>query len=154
MKDYILSIIAAAIVCGIVNSLLRDKSGSGQILRILTGVLMAITVLKPLASISFSHITDYLDDLSTTADAYVEEGKSAAQESIAAIIKSRSEAYILDKANQMGLDIAVEVELDAGNNSIPCGVTISGALSPYAKNVLTDYIINGLGIPKENLQWM
>lgn len=154
MKDYILSIIAVAIVCGIVNGLLREMTGTGQIIKILAGVLMAITVIKPLTSISFSHIADYLDGLSVTADAFVVEGRSAAQESIVSIIKSRSEAYILDKANQMGLDIAVEVELDAGNNSIPCGVTISGALSPYAKNVLTDYITNDLGIPKENLKWI
>lgn len=154
MKTYILSIVAAAIVCAVTRSLLNEKSAAGQIVRLLGGLLMTITVIAPLADITFEHITDYFDDLSIETDGYVESGETAAQESMKGIIKSQTEAYILDKANSMGLEIAVEVVLDDSNNSVPCGVKIIGALSPYAKEVMGTYMEDTLGIAKENQQWM
>ena len=153
MKNYILSIVVAGIVCAITQSLLNKKTAVGQILRILTGILMTITVISPIADIRFINITDYIDGLSYEADAYVADGKTMAQEGIGGIIKDQVEAYILDKATHMDLALAVEVELDDSNNSIPCGVTITGDASPYAKEVMRTYIEETLGIAKEKQRW-
>ena len=114
---------------------------------------MAITILSPVVNISFSHITDYLNGLSAEGNFYSNSGKTLAEESMATIIKEQSEAYILDKANRMDLDIAVEVALDESNNSIPCAVTITGNISPYAKEVIGSYIEENLGISKEQQMW-
>ena len=154
MKGYILSIVAAAIVCAAARSLLTEKTAAGQLLRLLTGVLLAVTILKPLTSISFRHIPDYFDGITAEGQAFAQQGESYFQQNLTGIIIQQTEAYILDKANRMGLEISVEVELDNENNSIPCGVCISGNLSPYAKSVLSDYIVDSLGIPKENQRWM
>ena len=153
MKDYILGIIVAGIVCGIVRSFVSSKTATGQILRLLTGVLMVITIASPVANISFNHITDYLDGLTAQGNIYSDSGSAMAEESRSAIIKEQIEAYILDKADRMDLDIAVEVALDDRNNSIPCGVTITGSLSPYAKGIMGSYIEEQLGIAKEYQQW-
>ena len=59
----------------------------------------------------------------------------------------------MDKADRMGLEISLEVELD-DNNSVPSGACISGDLSPYAKKVLGEYIEDSLGIAKENQKWI
>ncbi len=153
IKGYILSIIAAAILCAVISGLVEQKTATGQLIRLLGGILMAITVIAPITSIRFTNITDYLNDLTVSANVYVEQGTVAAQESIGGIIKSQTQAYILDKANRMGLEIAVEVELDDSNDQSPSGVTITGALSPYAKEILSSYITDTLGIAKENQQW-
>lgn len=153
MKSYILSIIAVAIICAIVASLLSQKSTAGKVVRLLCGILMTLTVVAPLGNISFHSVTDYFDDLSLDANAYVADGKNAAQENFKAIIKSQTESYILDKAQSMDLDIAVEVEVDGNNDSLPSGVTISGTLSPYAKKVMSTYIQQELGIAMENQRW-
>ncbi len=153
VKSYILQIIAAAIVCGISKSLIKDNTATGKMVNLLSGILMAITILAPLANITFHNITEFYEDISIDANAYVDTGKTYAQESTSAIIKSQTAAYILDKANNMGLQIAVEVELDDSNNSVPCGVTITGAVSPYAKGVLETYMLEQLGIAKENQKW-
>ena len=154
MKDYILGIMVAGIVCGVTRSLLSDKTAIGQILRLLTGILMVITILSPVVNISFTHITDFLDGLTEQGDYYANSGKTMAEESMSAIIKEQIEAYILDKADRMDLDITVEVALDDSNNSVPCGVTITGNLSPYAKGILGSYIEEQLGIAKENQRWI
>lgn len=154
MKEYVLSIVFAGIICAIARCLLDENTSTGKILKILTGIFMCVTVLAPLSKISFSDITYYFESLSADSAMYVDDGKTAAQNSISGIIKSQSEAYILDKAKSMGLDISVEVELDDNNNSIPCGITISGSVSPYIKEVMGDYIEETIGITKENQRWI
>ncbi len=154
IKNYLLGIVAAAIICSVTKALLDGKSAIGRIVQILGGILLAVTILSPVLNISFRGITDYFDDLSADAKSFVDEGKNVSDESVRAIIKNRTEAYILDKANRMGLQIAVEVELDASNNSIPCGVVFKGSVSPYAKEILCGYVEDNLGITRENQKWM
>lgn len=153
MKTYILCIIATAIVCAAVKSLVNKKTASGQIIQLLTGILMTATIMAPLTNISFRNVTDYLKGMRIDANTYVEQGRDASRDGISAIIKSRTEAYILDKAERMGLEITVEVELNDSNNSIPCAVTVSGVISPYARAILSTYIEDTLGISKENHKW-
>jgi len=153
MKNYIFSIITAAIVCGIVKGFLSEKTTIGRIGGMLCGIYMVITIIAPLKDISFSGIGSYLNGLTTDADAYVQEGKHAAEIQMRDIIKTQTEAYILDKANRMGLEISVEVELDVNNSSVPCGTVVNGAISPYAKEVLSSYIEDNLGISKEKQRW-
>jgi len=153
VKSYVLRIIAAAIICAVVRGLLNEKTTTGQVANLLCGIFMAVTVIAPLANISFQNITCYLDDISVSADAYVEDGKTLAQDSISEIIITKTNAYILDKAKSMGLQIEVEVELDADNNTVPCGITIHGAVSPYAREELGAYIEENLGIAKEFQKW-
>lgn len=153
MRDYILSVIAAASISAMVFCLMDGKSTSGKMLRLICGVLMVITVLTPLTKISFDHIASFWNSVSVNAEGYVAQGEQEAKDARNAIIKERSEAYILDKANGMGLEITVEVELDDSNDSIPGQITISGSVSPYAKGVLSEYIADNLGIPKECQQW-
>lgn len=153
MRSYILSIVAAAIVCAVAQGLLTKNTPTGRIVRLLCGILMAVTLITPLGKISFQGLTDYWDDLSYDAQEYVNEGTSMAENQMYDIIKSQSEAYILDKANRMGLQIAVEVELDDRNKNIPCGVVVSGTVSPYAREQLASYIEDTLGIAKENQKW-
>ncbi len=153
VRNYVLRIVIAAIVCAIARSLIKEKTATGKMVNLISGILMAVTILAPIATISFKNITNFYENISIDADAFVSDGKNASQESIAEIIKSQTEAYILDKANNLGLQIAVEVELDDSNNSIPCGVVISGAVSPYAKGTLGTYMQEELGIPKENQKW-
>lgn len=154
MKEYIFSIISAAIISAIVGCFVSGKTSAGKMIRLLTGTLMAITVITPLTQVSFKNISEFWNDTALDAESYVSQGEDAATQEINAIIKDRFEAYILDKATRMGLEIAVEVDFDDSTNSIPSQITISGALSPYAKGVLSEYITDHLGIPKECQNWI
>lgn len=153
MKSYIISIVVAGIVGAITRALLNQNTATGKILNILTGVLMCVTILAPLTRISFSSVTDYLNTLSVDANYYTQSGMDDAKTNINTIIKAQSEAYILDKAKSLGLEVAVEVELDV-NDSVPCGVTIKGTISPYAKRVMETYIEETIGITKGHQKWI
>ena len=152
MRNYILSIVATAIFCTITNTLFEEKTAIGKTVRLLGGILLSVAIIAPVTKISFDNIGNYFNDISLTAEHYAAQGEDSAKESMLRIIKDNSEAYILDKANGLGLEIAVEVEVGA-DDMIPNGVTISGTVSPYAREVMGTYMEDTLGIPKENQKW-
>jgi hypothetical protein len=100
-----------------------------------------------------SDLTDYFSDLSVDASTVVSQGKESAEQCTTAIIKSQLEAYILDKASLLELDISAEVLLDDSQPPSPKNVKIVGKASPYAKQRMLQIISDELGIPKENISW-
>lgn len=78
-------------------------------------------------------------------------GKRFADEEIEKIIIEQTQAYILDKADDFGAGLEVEVFV---KDLIPCSVSISGPISPLAKSQLSRYISENLGIPSEEQNWI
>ena len=79
--------------------------------------------------------------------------RAAAQEQ-AKIIKEQSQAYILDKAVSLGADISVAVTVSETTPPTPIEITVKGAVSPYVKTVLKDYLKEQFGIPEEAQKWI
>ena len=154
IKGYLLSIIAAAIICAITNALLHKKSAYAALAKLITGVFLTVTIVAPWKDFRFDFITEYTEDVSNAAAAAANVGTESAQQAIGEIIKSKTEAYILDKAVSMGLNIEVEVTLDSSDPPLPQRVTIKGAVSPYAKEKLTKCIAENLAIPEEEQLWI
>jgi len=53
----------------------------------------------------------------------------------------------------MDLNIDAEVILDDSSPPKPCSIILKGAASPYAKEILGQYINDTLGIAKEDQLW-
>jgi len=153
MKDYILRIIAAAILCALVKGFTERHTAINSIIKSLCGVFLTLTILSPIVSFNFSTVTDYLNMYSLEADAAVEAGTSLTNASLYSSIKAQTESYILDKAASMNAELSVEVTLSNDEMPIPCGVCIEGSISPYAKSKLMKLIADDLGIPKEKQTW-
>ena len=79
-------------------------------------------------------------------------GEKLARDSMADIIKEETEAYILDKAADLHVNLHVEVTV--GEDNLPTAVTLSGEASPYARRQIQAIIANDLGIAKENQKWI
>lgn len=153
IRKYLLSVISAAIICSIVNILSGKKSAPSSLIRLISGIFMALTLISPLVNIRLSDYADYFSGFTVDANAAVAFGESAATDALRSIIKSQTEAYILDKADSMEVALDVEVTLNNENPPVPCGVMITGSFSPYSKEVLSQYIANDLGISKEDQVW-
>ena len=151
VKDYLLSIAAAALVCGIVNSIAGKTGSISQLLKLLCGLFLAATVIKPLVDIRVESILDFTKDLTLKGEMAVSQGEDMASEEMKRIIKEKTEAYILDKANALGAEITVEVAL---KDYIPAGVTIMGDISPFAKSSLSATIAQELDISPEEQIWI
>lgn len=153
VRQYILSVVAAASICGFFSTLFSNKNTFGGIVKLLTGLFLTITVISPIAKVNLRNYAMYFDDLTVEAEDAASYGSKMAEDSMRTIIKSQTEAYILDKANALGLNLSVEVILDDADSLTPCAITLNGVASPYAKARLQQYIVQDLGIPKESQEW-
>lgn len=153
VKQYILSVVAAAIICAIIKTLADGKSTPSYIIKLLAGLFVALTVIAPVAKLELRDITDYVQNFQISADAAVQSGISYSVTELSAIIKGRTQAYILDKAQSLGAEIVADVHLNDDLPPVPCTVTLTGQVSPYVKERLTQYIADDLGIAEENQEW-
>ena len=149
IKDYLLAVIAAALVCGIVTGL-AGKSSISKLLKLLCGLFLAATVIKPAVDVRIENIYDFTENLAADSEMAVSQGEYVASEEMKRIIKQKTETYILDKAKALGAEITVEVVLE---DYIPASVTIMGNISPYAKSNLSAIIGQELDIPPEEQIW-
>ncbi len=151
---YIVSVSSAAILCGILKSIFPSKNTNAALLNLALGIFLSLVAIQPLAKIDLEALPAITDDYLSDAQAASAQGQFMSQASMADIIKSRTEAYILDKALELHADLTVEVTLSTGEPPVPESVRLTGSLSPYAKRRLETIIHEDLGIPKENQTWI
>ncbi len=150
LREYLLRLLWAALVCGVVN---RTAKGSGcaPVIRLLCGVFLTVVLVQPLGSFSFDAPLQWTQGLETAAADAVRQGSREAQAQKEAIIKTRLEAYIVEKAAQAGASVTADITL--GGDGLPQAVTVTGALSPAAKERLKRMLTQELGIPEVRQQW-
>lgn len=153
IAEYLLSVTGAAIISAVILRLLEGKGSAASIAKMLTGIFMAVTVIGPITQVRLSDALELLPDISADAQAAVSEGEASAKNALAESISSQLEAYILDKAAQLGVTLIVEVELSDDIIPTPARVRLKGNVSPYAKTRLQDILRSDLGIDKENQIW-
>ena len=151
MKAYILTVTAAAVLVSILRRLAGDGS-MGALFRLMAGVFMALTVMEPVLKLELPDVGQWIAASTTEGQDAASEGEKMGREAQQAIIKQRTEAYILDKAE--GLDAVLEVEVTLDDTGIPASVTLNGPVSPYAKACLTRIIESDLGLKEEVQKWI
>lgn len=152
--EFILSVSAASILVGILVSLTDKKSGSAQIIRLLGGLFLMLTVISPIVKMDFSGVTDYLESFRLDGTSTAAWGENAAQEEYRSIIKTRAAAYILDKAETLDAVVTVEVMLSDDETAMPERAVLRGAVTQWAKAQLSQMMEADLGIAKENQVWI
>lgn len=150
LRQYIISVVAAALICGIITGLF-PKGAAREVMKLVCGLFLAYTVLRPMAGAELGHLEDLPFSFSSQGEAAAALGTQMAEESLAQFIKEETQAYILDKASKLGLTLEADVTLDEEN--IPVAVTLRGQVSPYDRSRLERMLTQDLAIAKENLQW-
>mgnify|MGYP000885463590 FL=1 len=150
LREYLLRLLWAALVCGVVN---RTAKGSGcaPVIRLLCGVFLTVVLVQPLCGLSFEEPLRWAENLNALGAEIVEQGSREAQAQKEAIIKTRLEAYIVEKADQTGASVSADITLD--DDGLPRAVTVTGVLSPAAKGRLKRMLTQELGIPEVRQQW-
>ena len=153
IREYLISVVSVAAMCGILNSFMKGKGTVTAVIKFLSGVCLALAIASPLVNIKLSGLLSYTDILNIEAENVVTDGENKAQQAISAIIKSETEAYILDKAASLGIELEVESVLSKSQPQIPEKIILTGSVSPYAKAQLSAWIRDKLGISEEEQQW-
>ena len=153
IREYLISVTAAALLCGILKSLMGEKGSSAALVRLICGIFLALTVIRPLKELTLTDISLLPSGFLTEARATSGKGVEYTRQTRADLIKEQCEAYILDKAKTLGASIQVEIGISEAGEPIPAGSIITGNLSPYARNQLSNALEKDLGIAQEDQKW-
>ena len=152
IREYLLSITVAGVLCAMIKRMLGEKGTSASIGKLITALFMVITVIAPLKHLlSVDHL-DLKQDFNQQAESYVRDGENYASDLIKKGIVERTEAYILEKANESGAQIDVTVYLSDDTYPVPQRVHIVGEVSPLQKRKIQD-VLEQLGIAEEDQEW-
>lgn len=152
LRSYILSVVTAAILCSLILAIAGKKESGVPMLKLLTGVFLSLTIIRPVAQVKVEDFLAFTEDLQLEAEGAAAAGSAYYQNSVKEVILAQTQTYILDKAQTLGAPVAVEVFLD--DDAIPHAVTVHAALSPKVKAQLEEIIATDLGIPKERQTWI
>lgn len=152
-REYILKLLSAALLCGVAVGFFSEKSAAGSVIKMVCGVVMVLTVVSPWTHIRIRDAADYFDKIQSDGSLAAAVGENMASDELKAIIISRVEAYILDKAESYGAKLQVEVILSEDPVPTPRSVRIRGSISPYGKKMMTQMIREDLGIASEDQIW-
>lgn len=153
VRAYLLSVCGAAILCAIANRFLTHKGSTAGIGKLLFGLFLTLTVMQPISSINFDEMENITFDMKSEALDAVHQGEENTREAMVEIIKSRTAAYILQKAHSLHIDVAVEVLVSHDSVPTPEKVYLTGSAAPFAKQQLQTIIEQDLGIAKEKQIW-
>lgn len=153
IKQYLMSVIVMALTCGMLAGLLEKGSPAYTITRLVCGMLMAFTVIRPVLDIDLQNVLNFPATLYRSGEIVARDGQMLSETAMRTIIKNETEAYILDKAASLGVELEVDVMLEDTYPMAPISVRVSGNVSPYSRNRLQSIIAQELGISKENQIW-
>ena len=153
IREYLPGVIAAALLCSVVMQLAGKNDLVGSAIKLICGVFMLLALISPVMKLRISTPQDIFTDVSDQAASITASASDSTRESFAGIIKDKLQSYILDKANDYGLELSVEITLSDSDLPEPVSVQISGSVSPYHKKLLSDMIAQDLGVPTEAQIW-
>lgn len=154
IREYLLSVTAAAMLCGIVSALTGEKGSQAGLVKLACGLFLCFTVISPFAKIKIEDFSDFASEIVSEGELAAREGENYSAQAMRRIISDETRAYIMDKAGTYGAKIQVQVELTHDDPPVPEACTISGQLSPYVRQQLKKILTNDLGIPEENQTWI
>lgn len=150
MRTWLLGIVLTSLAGGLARQL-APKGREQSMVRLVSGLLLALALLRPLAGQKWEDLE--LDAFPLPESREIAEASRKNQmEAFSAIIEEKTEAYICDKAEQLGLDCKAEVSTgsDEGGVPLPESVVIRG---PYSE-ALARSIAEEVGIPAEQQIWL
>lgn len=153
IREYLIGVLAAALLCTVVSMLLDPKSAIGMCVKLLSGFLMLLSVLRPWVSFRPEGLFSWMESLDSEGASYVAQGQNQGKDLYRDSIKQALEAYILDEVRRLECQLTVEVILSEEELPIPRQVRLTGDISPYNRQKLSNFLSEQLGVAREEQIW-
>ena len=105
ISSYLLTVLSVSIICALLKRLFEKQDVASGVIRLLTGILVTITIIRPVISISLNDFQWELEEYNNEASSTVEYGEAQAKASMETFIIEQTEAYILNEAKKFQLDL-------------------------------------------------
>ena len=150
IRTWLMGIVFTAFAAGLACELI-PKGRMQTLTRMVGGILMALTLLRPLGTVDWDSMALPAGGFSLSTQEQTELFRSEQENQLAAIIAERLQTYIWDKATELGLECTVRVNLICGESGIPLPDSVQiGAAYDRALAVWLEEVV---GIPAEKQIW-
>ena len=150
LRNWLIGIVGAAIILAVADSVI-PKGSVKQIGKLAGGLVMVIAILRPVLNFDYEILAGALANYQYDVQQYSIALEIENERLKKIIIEDRTGAYILDKANELGLDCSVKVQclMNVNEQLYPASVTVYGELTQEQKEKLMRIIEAEVAIPAE-----
>lgn len=155
MSTMIRELCAMSILFGVIMGIIPE-GGVKRITGILCSAILIIVILTPIKSIdidSYALLLTQYREQEAQLTARADEINSRLNR---AVIVEEYEAYIMDKAEELGIDVKearVEVQWSTEAVWVPYSVSVTANADISLRRVFEDKLMAELGIPQERVKW-
>lgn len=150
LRSWLLGVAACALLVSACEQL-TDGGTMKKLVRFVGGLLLLLSLLRPLLRLDLTDFTVNADAYREAAAQLEEELGAQRQRELSARIASQAGAYIEDKAASLGASIHAAVTTqERGGVPLPSSVTLYGEENAE----VSAYIERELGIAKEAQRWI
>jgi stage III sporulation protein AF len=149
--QWITSITCAAMLAAVLQAFL-PQNGVGRVGRLAGGLVLLIATVQPLVSLDYDSLVRDWADISQTEVADTASLEQTNQEALKIIIEQQTEAYILDKAEDLGITCQVDVSYDWADDGTVflSEVHVVSEASQEELEQLASLIETELGVPRSS----
>ena len=154
IRQYLFRIICLCIFISILCAVLPDGWKKKHLNRVCS-IALILLLLSPILRLDAEQISSAISsvflDTEQARIGFELENTSILEQ----IVRQKAEDCILEKANQLGMDLEVRVTAEFRDNvPFPAAAEIKGTYSEDQKRLLTVYLERELGIPEEHMTWI
>lgn len=150
VREWLTAVVAVTLLLTAAQTLIPE----GNIRKIAAftgGLALLAALLQPVLRTDLSRLDLDLDAYTRAVEERRAELEETRDAELASVIASRTEAYILDKAAQLGRTLTVHVETRTGAEGVP--LPWAAEMSGPRSEELAAYMERELGIPRERQVW-
>lgn len=150
IRTWLLGVSCTAMVLAI-GETLTPEGGLRRIFRLAGGLVLVLAAVNPVLKLDEADVSRILTEYRVTAEDYGEALVEQNNLLYKTIIEENTAAYILDKAEELGISCRVEVTFvyDEQGNPYPGEVVLLGSWTDRQRDALSSVLECELGIPAQ-----
>ena len=155
IRSWVFGLTGVAFINAIAMTL-APKGKSRAIVGLTCGLVTVVALIAPILDFDYEVYALHVTRLDTTLEERVEEILIGQERLADKIIRERSQAYILDKANSLDIVyLTIEVETAQSSYGViyPQEIWLSGRYTEEQRQKLGDFLSGTFGIPAERQHW-
>lgn len=151
LRQWILSVTCGAMLAALLQSFLPRGGGTEKAGRLAGGLVLLLAAVQPLIGLNEDMLTLSVTEYRLAESGYTEELEETNRDFLKEIIEEQTEAYISDKAGELGVNCKVHITYEWGENEIPypTEVRIRSAMDQEAERRMSRLIEAELGVPAD-----
>lgn len=150
-RGWLLSILAVSVLCALADALM-PKGAVKQVGRLVCGLVLAVVVVSPVVRLDLEDSRQWLEGYFSGMEQREQELKEQVDSEMKTIIEQEYEAYIVDKAAQLGVSCQAQVTCRVQGEQatpLPWRATVTGRFTQPQREQLAQVLEQELGIPPE-----